>query len=528
MGAAQLTRSSSFSLWGTGELMRVLLDTNIVIHREAANIVRTDIGVLFRWLDRLGYEKCIHPLTIEEISGHRDERVVRTFKAKVSSYHTLRTVAPDAPEIADIKLMEDCSVNDLNDSTLLNELFQGRVDAFLTEDRNIHRKARRLGISQIVFTIDAFLEKVTAENPELADYRVLSVKKEYFGNIDVSDPFFDSFRADYPGFDGWFNRKADEYAYYCKDNNDSVVAFLYLKVEGPNEDHSHTRPPFPKAKRLKIGTFKVISNGFKIGERFIKIIFDNALLMDVDEIYVTAFDHGDNQLRLIKLLQDWGFVEFGTKQSAAGEELVLVRSAKPDCANETNDPRFAYPYAKASATKWIVPIYPDYHTELFPDSVLRTESPADFVEHAPNRNAISKVYISRSMNRSLVPGDIIVFYRTASGGKAWYTSVATTLGVVQNVTKDIRDRDHFIELCRKRSVFSDEQLAEHWNYNPKNRPFIVNFLYLYSFPKRMNRAALVEAGIQGEFAPRGFERLSDDQFENLLRGSEVDRNIIVD
>ncbi len=50
--------------------MKVLLDTNIIIHREAANVVRSDIGISFRWLDELHYGKYIHPLTIEEISKH--------------------------------------------------------------------------------------------------------------------------------------------------------------------------------------------------------------------------------------------------------------------------------------------------------------------------------------------------------------------------------------------------------------------------------------------------------------------------
>jgi len=40
--------------------MRVLLDTNILIHREAATVVRRDIGRLFFWLDKLKCEKCIH------------------------------------------------------------------------------------------------------------------------------------------------------------------------------------------------------------------------------------------------------------------------------------------------------------------------------------------------------------------------------------------------------------------------------------------------------------------------------------
>ena len=33
--------------------MKVLLDTKIVIHREAATIINEDIGILFRWLDNL-------------------------------------------------------------------------------------------------------------------------------------------------------------------------------------------------------------------------------------------------------------------------------------------------------------------------------------------------------------------------------------------------------------------------------------------------------------------------------------------
>lgn len=508
--------------------MKVLLDTNIVIHREAANVVRSDIGVLFRWLDQLGHSKCIHPLTTDEISKHKNEQVVQTFKAKISSYYVLKTTAPDVDEITKIRESEDKTVNDQNDTTLLNELANSRVNAFITEDRNIHKKARRLGISHLVFTIDAYLEKVTAENPQLVDYGVLSVRKEYFGNIDVSDAFFDSFREDYPGFDDWFNRKSDESAYYCTGEGGSVVAFLYLKQEGPEEDYSDIDPPLAPANRLKIGTFKVVSNGFKLGERFIKIIFDNALNFGSEEIYVTAFDHGENQLRLLKLLSDWGFKLHGTKGKKADGEQVLTRSCLPDCGRDTNDPRFVYPYAKNQSTKWVVPIYPEYHTELFPDSLLKTESADDFVDSAPSRNALSKVYISRSFNRSLRPGDIIVFYRTASGGAAWYTSVATTIGVVQNVETSILDKAHFIELCRKRSVFSDEELEKHWDYS-SSKPFVVNFLYLYSFPKRMNRKALFEAGVMNQQGgPRGFEILGDDKFNLLLGGSGVERNIIVD
>jgi hypothetical protein len=35
-------------------------------------------------------------------------------------------------------------------------------------------------------------------------------------------------------------------------------------------------PIFEMKRRLKIGTFKVNSTGFRLGERFLKIIFDTA------------------------------------------------------------------------------------------------------------------------------------------------------------------------------------------------------------------------------------------------------------
>lgn len=47
--------------------MRVLLDTNIIIYRENKKMTNYSIGHLFRWLDKLKYDKLIHPLTKKEI-----------------------------------------------------------------------------------------------------------------------------------------------------------------------------------------------------------------------------------------------------------------------------------------------------------------------------------------------------------------------------------------------------------------------------------------------------------------------------
>jgi hypothetical protein len=67
------------------------------------------------------------------------------------------------------------------------------------------------------------------------------------------------------------------------------LAFLYLKVEDQREPYHDIAPAFTPKKRVKIGTLKVELNGFKLGERLLKVVFDNALVQRVDEIYVTIF-----------------------------------------------------------------------------------------------------------------------------------------------------------------------------------------------------------------------------------------------
>ncbi|MCC6180062.1 MAG: hypothetical protein IT305_32510 [Chloroflexi bacterium] len=283
------------------------------------------------------------------------------------------------------------------------------------------------------------------------------------------------------------------------------------------------RPNFRPKKRLKIGTFKVELNGYKLGERFLKIVFDNAIRRRVDEVYVTIYSRTVEQERLIELLGDFGFVFHGEKDGVNGNELVYVRDMTPTF--NKRDPKVTFPYISERMRQFLVPIYPDYHTELLPDSILRTESPANFVEHEPHRNAIRKVYVSRSHFKDLHRGDTIIFYRT--GG--FYKSVVTTLGIVDYVYRDIKTEAEFLRLCRKRSVFSDDDLRKQWRWNPYNRPFIVEFLYAYSFPRRPNMAQLIQHGViaDTQSAPRGFEEITDEQFAAIIKLAQCDLRIIV-
>lgn len=502
--------------------MKVLLDTNILIHREATNAVNDDISVLFRWLDQLKYDKCIHPITVEEVANCKIPGFAESFKKKIESYCVLKAVTPFADEVQIMSVQMDHTQKDKNDTRLVNEVFCGCVDLLVSEDKKIHKKAESLGISDRVLYIDSFIEKCLVENPSLVNYKIQTVQEKCFGNIDLNDPFFDSFRQDYDGFNGWFARKSGETAYVCYEHA-KVCAFLYLKVEDVTENYTDINPLFSPKRRLKIGTLKVTLNGYKIGERFVKIIIDNALRFKVSEIYVTIFENTVEQLRLVRLLQEYGFYKHGTKTSKSGIESVYVKLMVP-CV-DVSALKCTYPYMSRTKQAFLVPIYPAYHTALLPDSILNNEDPEKFQSQESYRNAISKVYICRSIERDIKPGDIIVFYRT--GG--YYQSVITTLGIVENIITNIKGSDEFVHLCRKRSVFSDKELVAQWNYRPYSRPFIVNFLYAYSFPRRINMQRLIELGIIADVnsAPRGFTRISSEQFSTILRETNTNEDIVV-
>ena len=494
---------------------KVLLDTNIIIYRETDRILNPNTPDLFNWLDKLHYDKYIHPLSEQEISQYKDTQKRDVILSKLGSYNKLTALAPLADLVSKL-LNSDKDVNFQNDTKILNELYCGRVDILITEDRGLYNKAQHLGIADKVFSIESFSEKMLSEYPNLIDYTVLAVRKKKIGEIDIRDEFFDSLRESYEGFDAWLNRKSQEDAYVCYLGND-LKAFLYLKQENEDENYSDIEPVLPPKKRLKIGTFKVAMNGLKLGERFLKIVFDNAINMNVDEIYVTIFDSDENDLpkqALVKQLQDFGFYRWGTKNNGEG---VYVRDMVK-IFDKTN-PKHTFPLFNKYTHSYICPIYPQYHTSLLPDSILNNESPYNFQENEPFRNAITKVYISRSIFKDLQQGDNIIFYRT--GGL--YQGVITTIGVVNRVLHP-STFEEFKDCCKRRTIFTDYELERHWNYDTRYKPFVVEFLYTYSFPMpKVNLKALCDAGILSiENMPRGFYLISQDKFDKILQMTRTD------
>lgn len=348
----------------------------------------------------------------------------------------------------------------------------------------------------------------------------MDLQYENFSSVNLGDAFFDSLRDDYDGFDSWFRSKesSGESAYLVRDTQGNVQGFLYLKLE--DEDHPDITPEFPKRPRVKVGTLKINAHGTRMGQRFIKKMVDWAISNGVVELYVTVFE---KHAPLIGLLERYGFSKFGTKKSQNGEEIVLVK----DIGIFTGDLEKDYPLVDASKGVYLLSIYPKYHTKLFPDSKLATESP-DIVKDVSSSNSIHKIYLC-NMNgvENLKRGDVLVIYRTGEGGPAEYTAVATSFCVVEEFCSlhDFASEREFLEYASPYSVFSEQELKGLWR--SKSYPKIIRFTYNVSLNKRPIRKLLIEdVGIDRGAYP-GFMELDAQKLKRIAQLGNVDESVIV-
>jgi len=346
------------------------------------------------------------------------------------------------------------------------------------------------------------------------------LKANKFKEINLNDNFFDSLKADYAEFSDWFARKAEETAYVFYGEDESIEGFLYLKSEnGPIEDVS---PALPDKRRIKVGTFKINPHGTRLGERFIKKIFDHAIANDAEEIYVTAFQKHE---ALINLLQRYGFKAIARKSTSNGDELVLLKQFNSD----DTDALLRYPQISITKNSYLLSLYPEWHTRLLPDSILRNES-STILEDISHTNSIHKVYLAamRGME-ALQRGDNLVIYRTSDEpGRAWYRAVATTICVVEEYRNisSFADISAFLKYCEPYSVFTPEELNQFWR--TRRFPHVIRFSYNIALPRRLTRGHLVDNIGLSESAYWGFMPLSQSQFKQVLQDGGVNENLIVD
>ncbi len=347
--------------------------------------------------------------------------------------------------------------------------------------------------------------------------RAIQIKR--FSEIDLSDQFFDSLKADYVGFEGWFGRKAasEELAYILDDEDGALHAFLYLKIEDGAD--TEVVPSLPSVRRLKLGTFKVDPHGTRLGERFLKIAIDQALKDDLEEIYVTAFEKHD---KLIALFELFGFNHHGVKTTESGTEQVFIKKLFETGREIVN----GYPVINMGGNRvYVVGIKPGYHTKLFPDSKLNTENANDYISDVSHTNGIFKNYIGAAPGlRNLHKGDIIVIYRTKddNAANAYYSSVLTSFCTVTDIKypAEFSDFDEFYRYCKPYSVLSREELREYYS---NNRSTVVTMVYNVAFKHRLTNRFIQEHIGKPEYW--GFFELQYSHLRTLIAASGINARL---
>ncbi len=347
------------------------------------------------------------------------------------------------------------------------------------------------------------------------------IVRRAFKDINLEDVFFDSLRNDYAGFNDWFKKKANagEFAFTTQYETGALQAFLYLKVEnGPVQD---VTPAITGNKVLKIGTFKINPHRTMLGQRFCKIIIDTALQHGCDLIYVTIFPKIKS---LLNLFAQFGFLNHGIKESLG--EMVLKKYFIFNYKLLGNE---NYPMVSLSGgRKYLLGIYPRWHTRLFPDSILTTESYNDIGDESQT-NSISKVYLCAMQGiEKLRPCDLLIIYRTSENGKyAKYNSVATSLCRVIGLQHlDVySSEDDFIQKILPLSVFSREELER--LYRNRRYPYIIWFTYNAAFQRKITRAELLDDCGLNPDDYYGFMELSEAQFSSIIKAGGVHDRIIV-
>ena len=351
----------------------------------------------------------------------------------------------------------------------------------------------------------------------------MSMEIKRFNEIDLNDCFFDSLKEDYPGFDTWYNKKATakETAFIQKDSSGNLQGFLYMK----NEDEAllDITPNMPEAKRLKVGTFKIDAHNTKLGERFVKKIVDKAIFDKVEEIYVTIFEKHE---ALIKLLEKYGFKKYGTKGEGATPELVFTKKMNTISGDLLSD----FPLITTTGKrKFVLSIKPEYHTKLFPDSILVNEKgdKESLVKDISHTNSIHKIYLCFMEGTELLQkGDILLIYRTTDGlGPARFRSVATSVCIVEEIKRpsDFKTEAEFLKYTNAYSIFNEQDLKRWYR---SSKAVVIKMTYNAALYKRVTRGQLIDFGVDEE-QYWGFFQLTDEQFDKILEKGEINESLII-
>ena len=486
--------------------MRFLLDTNILISREDYKVTPPEIRTLFRLGNLTRTEFVIHPASIEDIKRDKNEERRKIVLTKIEAYPCL--TSPPLPKFGRDssffkKVGRSIRPNDRVDNILLYSVYKNAVDFLISEDARLHKKARRLNIGKRVLYVEDAIEYFKKLLPQNNVSAPPAIQHEYVYNLNLNDPFFNSLKDQYPEFDQWFKKICAQgrKCFVFRKTNGRIGALLIYKIE---EELIEVKPILPKKKRLKLCTFKVEHTGYKLGELFIKLAIEYSIKNGIDEIYLTCFREKESE-HLIELITEYGFINWGP--NFRGEELYIKKLVpKGEDVGGLSpleiDLRF-YPsfYDGENIKKYIVPIRPIYHDRLFIEYKRQPTLWEAIGEFIIEGNTIKKAYLSHSRVSTMERGDIVLFYRSQD------LQAVTCIGVIHEVYPKLEDQVEIMRVVAKRTVYSQQEIAEF----AEKPTLVILFTLNFYFKNPLNLQKLIQLGII-QAPPQSIIQISHDNY----------------
>ena len=434
--------------------MRVLLDTNLLIGREDPKEVPPPLARLLKVLQENGVGVLVHPTSLAELDGDQNGERRRIILSKAGSYPRLES--PPTPTLDFLTTFGASSPHDRADAALAFAVARNAVSFLITEDAELVSRASRVGLQERVLSVEAalrYFETYFGRAPPPLPSHLRDVPVH---TLDINDPIFDSLKQDYNGFEVWFEKA-------CREGRRCVrvhlpergLAGILLYKEESEEAVLH----LPPARRLKIATFKVSDKLSRqgVGELLLSFALTYCQKNGLDECYLTVFPFHPE---VIDFLTPFGFQDIGAKPN--GERILLKRfspsSKEPELgALEFFRSFFPTHREDASVHKFLVPVQPHYHRQLFPEfdpkpghqQTLDGTVPQTFAAG----NAIRKAYLSNSSTTRLRPGDLLLFYRSQD------LHAVTHHGLVEE-TKVCKTPTEVVEFVGNRTVMPMDRLTE--------------------------------------------------------------------
>lgn len=483
--------------------LRFLLDTNILIPlQDSMLVLEPSLANFVRLAGVGGHQLLYHPASKTDIDRDRDiQRRDRTL-ARLQQYTKLEG-APSSP-----RNTAQTSANDACDNDILHALECSAVHALVTEDKEIHTKARQAGFGDRVYNIQTaedwlrrLHEPAEVHLPNIEDIPMYSLTSQ------LNTPLFDSLRSSYDtperSFNKWFHDKAQtgRKAWIARTEQGSIEAICIYAVQ-TNEVINDAKDSL-QGLSLKLCTFKVGEQirGRKIGELFLKAAFRFATDNRCESIFVHT---SEDQFYLLELLSDFGF----QRRGMYGTDIMLVK-AHPSLAPVEDIPALDYAklyfphYRKdASVQKFVVPIQPQYHQVLFPELSRQGQL---FNGNSVAGNAIKQAYLCKAPSNQVHAGDIVLFYRSKD------EMAVTTIGIVERYETHT-EAAKIMQLVSRRTVYSQSEIEAMTNKSVR----VMLFRLVGHFNKPISLASLKHhANVSGKLM--SITKISDDSFSRILR-----------